>query len=251
MQNEAPFYYPRILRRLLTESIRVLEKPDGKNILVLSPHPDDDIFACGGTLIKHRNAGSTITSVYLTDGGKGGTASSPDKRLVLEREREAESAGKLVGIKRLIFLRHPDQELMVTDDTVLEMQTLLDEVKPDLVYLPFILDGFYHRDHMETNRLLAKATNGSKHRFSCCAYEVYSPLPPNTLVDITEQMDLKIAAMKIFQTQLAVRNYLEAMVSLNRYRALTFGGPTTKFMEAFFCTDYSPYCELLELTTSG
>jgi len=251
MQDQALLHYPKILKRLSAELPRVVEKPQGENVLVLSPHPDDDVFGCGGTLIKHRSDRGEITSIYLTDGGKGGIVSSPEKQLVLEREKEARYAGELIGIKRQIFLRHRDQELRVTDDTVAEMRRLIAEIKPDLLYLPFILDGFYHRDHMETNRLLAEAASECEHRFTCCAYEIYSPLVSNTLVDITRQMDLKIAAMKIFQTQLAARDYLEATVSLNRYRGLTFGDPNTKFMEAFFCADRDLYCELLRFVLSG
>lgn len=250
MQDQALPSYARILNRLLASWPRVVEKPCGKNILVLSPHPDDDVFACGGTLMKYRSDDSEITSVYLTDGSKGGVVSGPDKDLVHEREREARSAGELIGIKRQIFLRHGDQELRVTDDTLAEVRGILSEIRPDLVYFPFVVDGFYHRDHMETNRLLAEAVHGCEYRFNCCAYEVYSPLMPSTVVDITRQMDLKVAAMRIFQTQLAVRDYLGAVVSLNRYRGLTFGNLDTKFMEAFFCADLGYYCELLRYVLS-
>jgi len=59
MQDQAPLYYPTILKRLLAEPRRDVEKPEGKN--VHSPHPDDDAFACGGT-IRHGTGGGTITS---------------------------------------------------------------------------------------------------------------------------------------------------------------------------------------------
>ena len=248
MQDQAVLYYAGILNRLSLGWPQVVEEPCGKNILVLSPHPDDDVFACGGTLMKHGSDDSEITSIYLTDGSKGGVVSGPDKDLVREREREARSAGELLGIKRQIFLRHVDQELRATDDTVAEVRQLFSEIRPDLVYVPFVIDGFYHRDHMETNRLLAGVAGGYQHTFKCCAYEVYSPLIPNTVVDITRQMDLKVTAMRIFQTQLAVKDYLGAIVSLNRFRGLTFSvAGSTKFMEAFFCIDSCAYCELLRL----
>ncbi len=251
MQDQALPCYSRILKRLLAERPVLVETPSGNSILVLSPHPDDDLFACGGTLIKHRSHGHEITSVYLTDGGKGGRVSGSNRQLVSERESEARAAGELIGVKRQIFLRHKDQELEATSKTVTEVRSILNEVKPDLVYLPFVLDGIYHRDHMETNKILAKAAAGFEQQFTCCAYEVYSPLLPNTLVDITQEMHLKLAAIRRFETQLAVRNYLGAVVSLNRYRALTFGDPGMKFMEAFFCAKQDAYIELLRFVLSG
>ena len=251
MKDQGTIFYPKILKGLSWQGPRIVDRPIGKRILVLAPHPDDDILACGGTLIKHRNSGDEITSVYLTDGGKGGKTYDSDKQLVEERERESRSAGELIGLKRQIFLRHRDQELKATSETVDEMTALLAEIKPDTVYLPFILDGFYHRDHMETNRILAKAMAVSEHVFICSGYELYSPLVPNTLVDVTKEMHLKIAAIRTFKTQLAVRDYLAATVSLNRFRGLTFGSPGTKFMEAYYCADRDAYCELLRFVLSG
>jgi len=50
---------------------KLIDKPAGKNILVLAPHPDDEVIGCGGTLYKHFLAGAEITVVYMTDGRKG------------------------------------------------------------------------------------------------------------------------------------------------------------------------------------
>ena len=37
-----------------------------KNIIVISAHPDDEILGCGGTLIKHREAGDKIDWLITT-----------------------------------------------------------------------------------------------------------------------------------------------------------------------------------------
>ena len=45
-----------------------MEHPDAKRIMVIAPHPDDDIIGAGGTLIKAKENGSDIHIVYVTNG---------------------------------------------------------------------------------------------------------------------------------------------------------------------------------------
>lgn len=44
----------------------------GSQPLIISPHPDDEIIGCGGTLIKHLRLGNEAAVVYLTNGERGG-----------------------------------------------------------------------------------------------------------------------------------------------------------------------------------
>ena len=46
---------------------RLISRPPGSHVLVLSPHPDDDAIGPGGTLVKQHEAGCTLTSLVLTD----------------------------------------------------------------------------------------------------------------------------------------------------------------------------------------
>jgi len=65
------------------------------NILVLCPHPDDEMIGCGGTLIRLKQAGAKIHILQLTDGAGSGAlrfAEETKKRSI--RLQEAAEAGR-------------------------------------------------------------------------------------------------------------------------------------------------------------
>src|SRR3989454_12308237 len=58
---------------------------NNKTIMIVSPHPDDDIIGCGGALAFLRRRGNCLIVFYLTDGGKG-TFDPPMKPLSLAKK---------------------------------------------------------------------------------------------------------------------------------------------------------------------
>ena len=226
-------------------SPKLIEKPPGKNILVLAPHPDDEIIGCGGTLYKHHLAGDKITVVYMTDGSKGADPPFWGKELIEKRKKEAEEASKIIGINRLIFLYNPDEELTVNPYTLKQMKDVLDEISPDLVYLPFILER--HPDHKATSEIFVKCIKNWKN-FSgyCCVYEVWTPLMPNLLVDISECIEIKTKALKKFVTQIKRINFVDAVLGFAKYRAVLYTG-LDSFAEAFLFCKSSEYLKISEV----
>ena len=244
--------YPFLLRWSTNSEIKYVDKLDPCNVLVLAPHPDDDVLGCGGILAKHCFYGSHVTCLYMTDGGGGDPSGLLTREeLVQERRKEAKAACDLIGVLDLNFLDHRDGELQLTESTVKELTEIISRINPQIVFLPFLLDGLFHRDHLETNKIFVGAIQRLKADFSCWAYEIYSPLIPNRLVDITEQMELKKKAIQMHKSQLRVRNYLEAVVALNSYRGYTFGELSTRYMEAFIEIEPARYLELFNYVFSN
>jgi LmbE family N-acetylglucosaminyl deacetylase len=221
-----------------------VECPEGPNVLVLSPHPDDDILGCGGTLAKHQKAGHTITSVTLTDGSLGDPTFSDRTALIEERERESERAAKIIGVSRCVFLREKDQKLENKAPVIEKVGSLLDEIKPDLVYLPFFLDN--HPDHMATHKIFYQVALHSTLRRECCFYETWAPLYPNILVDISDEMDLKVRAIEEYKTQLKHFDYVRISRGLNTYRSMLFGSKGT-YAEAFYMLPAEEYLSLFKI----
>ena len=108
----------------------LIEKPEGSRVLVLSPHPDDDITGCGGVLYKHHLAGDHIVTVYLTDGRKGGTGVEPEEQIILERRKEAQKAADIIGIHRLVFMDNEDSKLglNINKKTISQLVEFMKEV---------------------------------------------------------------------------------------------------------------------------
>ena len=48
-----------------------VEQWKGKTVMVFTPHPDDDVFGCGGTLSLLARSGNKIIAVIYTNDNKG------------------------------------------------------------------------------------------------------------------------------------------------------------------------------------
>lgn len=208
-----------------------LDRPPGTRVLVLAPHMDDETLGCGGSLRRHVAAGESVTIAYMTDGRKGDPALNarrlpPDERERLEdalaavRREEATHAAAMLGVRDLRFLDNRDQELRVTPHTRRQVRELLEEIHPDLVYLPFPTD--HHPDHRATNRifLAALAVCRATEAPLCCGYEVWAPLAPNCLVDITSVADLKERALAQFRSQMTTIDFSRCIMGLHAYRSI-------------------------------
>lgn len=203
-----------LFKNLRMEKVGKLKE---KRVLVLSPHPDDDILGCGGTLRIYHQMGADITAVYMTDGRKGGSGRYDEDELVLIRKDEARKAAAILGIDRLIFLNSRDTEISCTHKTVKELSDILEDIKPDVIFLPFLLDN--HRDHLATNAIFVEASKNLYKEIMCCGYEVWTPITTaNCIVDITETISIKMAALGEHKSQMTEINLVDAAVGLSKYR---------------------------------
>ena len=121
-----------------------------QRVLVVSPHPDDAEFWCGGTVAKWIKEGATVHYVLCTDGGKGTSdrrISSED--LAVRREREQREAALVLGVKAVVELHYPDGELEDTSEFRREMVRQIRLVRPDVVLCPepYRKNLAWHRDH--------------------------------------------------------------------------------------------------------
>ena len=76
-------------------------------ILVLAPHPDDDIIGCGGSIARVTAQGHEVIILYFTSGESGSLEVDPPQ-LARSREDEARLAGHLLGVREFLFWRQPD-----------------------------------------------------------------------------------------------------------------------------------------------
>ena len=190
----------------------------GKRILVLAPHFDDEIFGCGGTLRKHVLAGDEIKIIYMTDGSNGIPQIKNKKKVFEIRKKESEQANRLIGINDFYYLMEPDRYKPINNGSIDKLSKIIIEFKPDLIFLPWFLDN--HPDHKKTNYMLKEAIDNLNYNCNICAYEIWTPLIPNILVDISDVFDTKMKAMKCFKSQLKSIRYDLAFEGLNRYRSI-------------------------------
>jgi LmbE family N-acetylglucosaminyl deacetylase len=117
-----------------------LEKVEGKTVLLFSPHPDDDMFCCAGTLAvmaKHNN----IQIYIYTNGDKGSLdPEMTSERMASIRMKEEIAASKILGIpeQNIHWLEYHDGMLEYADprDLVEEVTKIIRTVRPDIVMAP-------------------------------------------------------------------------------------------------------------------
>jgi N-acetylglucosamine malate deacetylase 1 len=199
-----------------------------QKILVFAPHPDDDIIGCGGSIAKHIKQGNSVSIVYMTS-GEACDGKQDKKEIANTREEEAKAAATILGVESLYFLRNPDGKLIYDQNKIATIVEIIRKEKPQIVYAPHARDG--HRDHKATYRLvvdaityaagntLQKYSGEPWHVQRLLCYEVWTPISHcDHSEDISEFIDIKLAALRNHQSQIANCRYDQAIEGLNRYR---------------------------------
>jgi len=191
-------------------------------------HPDDQEFSIGGTLAKWAKNGCDVVSVVITSGDSGSNDPEKDasyKPILAElREKEQLAANKVLGVKETVFLRYPDGELQPTIELRRELTRLIRKYKPDVVLAGNPEAWFYgneyinHPDHRAAAQAAAEATfpsAGSRLTFAELLSDGYEPHDPkrfyihgtekpDTWVDITDSLEIKIKALQQHVSQVPV-----------------------------------------------
>jgi LmbE family N-acetylglucosaminyl deacetylase len=155
-------------------------------ILVVAPHPDDDVIGCGGALHRAAMDGTPVHVVYVTDGAAShpGSRRFPPDRLAAIREAEARAALRELSITaEPAFLRLSDGALAelpeeVEQACIAEIARIARERGAQTVLAPWRRDP--HPDHIATAALVERAAatlESVPHRL---AYTVWSELRGGT-----------------------------------------------------------------------
>ena len=180
------------------------------HILIFAPHRDDEIIGVGGTILKHKAAGDTV-SVCLVTAREGEVL--PDVTMRIHREMQACHA--FCGVDHYFGLPF-GANLMETYSRKERNAAFLDVLKktqPDEVYIPHWGDmQLDHRITTETAMVALRPKYGNNVK-RIYAYETLSETGlntptadnafiPNVYVDISDFLDRKLEAMRFYQSQL-------------------------------------------------
>ncbi|MDI6602650.1 MAG: PIG-L family deacetylase [Patescibacteria group bacterium] len=216
-------------------------------ILVIAPHPDDDLIGCGGSMAMHLEKGNEVFVIYVTNGDAACQQFPPDEFTKIRKE-ETLNAGRCLGLKveNLFFL--DEQPWRINEEkTRFELLDLIRQIRPDVCYIPHSSDA--HLDHRATHRAALEAINMAPSKwfrqygstveepFSISiilAYEVWAALmTPNYFEDITLFLEKKMQALREHKTQ-ATAKYEQAYRGMNAFRgAMHEEGREGVFSEAF------------------
>ena len=202
-------------------------------VLVLAPHPDDEVLGCGGTIAKYTENGDDVYVAIVTKGREPLFSAEQVENV----RNECLKADRFLGVKETIFMDFPAAMI----ENVLRYKfneafiQLVQKIKPDVVYIPH--RGDMQLDHkMVVDAAMVALRPKYQHVVKkIYAYETLSEtgwdIPnvtnefiPNVYNNISKFMDKKIEAMQMFKTQLSAypaARSLRAVEALAMYRGAT------------------------------
>jgi LmbE family N-acetylglucosaminyl deacetylase len=214
----------------------VLRPEEIERALVVTAHPDDVDFGAAGTVAMLTDAGVEVTYCLVTDGEAGGSDRSVSRAdMAALRRQEQTAAAKHVGVSELRFLGRPDGRVEADLELRLAISRVIREVRPQLVISQSpqrVLERIVgsHPDHVAAGEAtLCAVYPDARNPFAfpeLLADEGLEPwsvgevwvmafagAPGTDSVEITAQLDRKIAALLSHESQHADP---EAMAELVR-----------------------------------
>jgi bacillithiol biosynthesis deacetylase BshB1 len=208
------------------------------DVLAFSAHPDDIELAAAGTLIKLNKQGYSVGIADMTR-GEFGTRGTMEVR-----QKEAEEAARLIGVKVRECLDIPDGSVTVTRENHLKVIRLLRKYKPKIV-----MNHYWrarHADHMATSQIVTEAcylsglakmdTGQERHRPKRILYhQILYDVVPSFVVDVSAEIEQKWKAVKAHKSQfydpasqepettLSAPTFLEGIESRMRYLGSLIG----------------------------
>jgi len=199
-----------------------LARPERGRVLLIVPHADDDVLGAGGTCALHAQQGDPVKVLVVYDG----LAGDPERRfrpdeLRARRRAEARAGGRHLGLADYEFWEYPEGHLPAPSELGAAAERLAALVRayaPDTVYAPWV--GEHHLDHHVLARAVRLALARADFRGRAFGFEVWSPLVPTRVVDITPVYARKCAALREHASQLAYHDILHKGLALSAQRAM-------------------------------
>ena len=172
------------------------------SIVCVGGHPDDPESGCGGTLARFAGSGHAVTIIYLTRGEAGVPGKSHSEAAAI-RTRESEAACLILKAKP-VFAGQIDGNTVLNNDWVHQLQGLLDNEKPDIVFTHWPVDS--HKDHQIASLLTIQSWIRSSNKFELYFFEVCTGqqtmiFKPSDFVDISVTQDQKKKAVYCHASQ--------------------------------------------------
>ncbi len=226
-------------------------------VLLVTPHPDDAEGGCGATVARWIDGGAEVVYLLCTNGDKGTTdLEMTPPRLAQTREREQLEAARVLGVKDVVFLRHPDGAL---EDDRRFREEVVREIRrhrPDVVMCmdPFRLVSHSHRDHRISGQVTVDAVatyawrplyfpdhmaDEGLHPHEVSHVYMWGSEAPDTFVDVSATVDRKIETLLKHASQMTDPDRVRARVRESARRVARTHGTGFEYAEAFRAMSFS------------
>ncbi|MFW9929516.1 MAG: PIG-L deacetylase family protein [Candidatus Thorarchaeota archaeon] len=247
------------------------------NVATIIAHPDDLTFFAAGTIARWAEEGHQIFCICCTHGEVGSLRRDITKKHVAEkREKELDSANKILGIKEKIMLDYPDAGFIRGEELRKDLVYYIRKLKIDQIvtFDPWVKYEV-HPNHVIVGRMAAEAGAFSSfpllyedqlgygiEPYMCSEVWFMGLLghKPNAIVDISQTMEKKIQAALQFDSTIELlgglfgirvnpntiiydkqNRYIKNAIRLLQSIASTIGKKyDIKFAEAFYVQKILP-----------
>ena len=171
-----------------------------KNIVIVTPHPDDETLGCGGTILKYIEQGHKVFWLIITTAGDFVSNEWKQKRM-----QEITQVAKQYNFEKTFELNLEAATLDQVADSLLvgEISKVFLEIQPNIVYVPYPSD--IHSDHKAVFEATMACTKWFRYPSveKVLAYETLSETDftinpdannfrPNVYINIEKYLDKKI-----------------------------------------------------------
>ena len=225
-----------------------------RRAMVVLAHADDAEWGCAGTVAKWCAEGWEVVYVLCTDGSKG--SSDPEVtsgQLVEIRKQEQLNAGKVLGLRKVVFLGYEDSMLEPTLSLRRDIAREIRRYRPDILVCTSPTrslngdgDGYMgHPDHFAAGEAALSAVfpsardrltfpelleEGLEPHKVREVWIMYNDEGADKYVDVTDYMDTAVQALKKHETQVTEE---EAETYMRQWRLGTGKKVGFQYAEAF------------------
>lgn len=210
-----------------------------ERVLVIAPHPDDEVIGCGGTLLQHIQCEDRVFIFYATSGELFDTVENYNDKCNI-RNSEIDKMASIASFDIILQSEIPAREIREKYTVITKrLEKVLRKIKPTIIYLPHENETDF--DHKLVHQITKEAYFLSKlHKNTCTnsvkatllGYEVWTPMQAMyRLNNIELYADKKKQLINAYNSQIKDLDYADGMLGLNQYRGTFFGN--CKYAEAF------------------
>lgn len=210
--------------------------------IVIAPHPDDEVFGAGGTLLRRKAEGSVVAWLIVTTIT---TAAGFSEEKIKQRADEINRITALFGFDAVFQLNFPTTQLdqIPMSDLVTAISGVFKSFEPDEVFVPHPAD--VHTDHGVVFNALAACTKWFRYPSvkRVLAYETLSETDfglgteqgfrPNSFVNIEAYLEEKLRAMDIYASELGDFPFPRSHEAIRALATLRGAASGFKAAEAF------------------
>ena len=102
-------------------------------MLVFAPHPDDEVFGCGGAIMRHLAQGIAVEVIIVSDGAYGAESEESRRQYALQRQEESNLAAKILGYGLPSFWSYPDRKVGYGEKLIQDILAAINQSQADLI----------------------------------------------------------------------------------------------------------------------